>query len=140
VVTLGKRMGVVLGVCAAPSVFWLMLPRAVPTYSNPSFLALLVDNRWFLAASRCVLVTGGAYIAVSVVALTLKRQWLRGFGPFSTPFAEVTEDLDTVTFERDGMKVALVEALRLLNDLRENGVASDLGREHPADDTIGGEG
>lgn len=100
-------------------IFWVMLPRSAPTYSQPSFASLIMDNRWFVAGTRCVLLVGGVYIVVSAVALMGKKQWLRGFGPLSAPPQEVAEDVKALRDERDGLRDDLLEARNTIGALHD---------------------
>jgi hypothetical protein len=117
--------------------FWLMLPRSAPKYSQPSFASLIMDNRWFIAGVRWVLLVGGVYIVVSAVALMGKKQWLRGFGPLSAPPQEVAEDVKALRDERDGLRDDLLEAKNTIAALHDQLVSVlELTLSGPGDDTM----
>jgi hypothetical protein len=122
-------------------IFWLMLPRSAPAYQEPSFASLIIDNRWFVAGARCVLLVGGVYIVVSAIALMGKKQWLRGFGPLSAPPQEVAEDVRALRDERDGLRDDLLDARNTIGALHDQLVSVlELTLSDPGDDRMDVEG
>jgi hypothetical protein len=113
---------------ACRSLKWLGLPVLVviatyavgdaifaptPISSSPGFVETVLASRAVVAAVRIAVDFAAAFVVVSVVALTAKRQWPTRIGP-----VHIREDVSGQEVENGRLRSSLIVAEATIEDLK----------------------
>lgn len=104
-----------------------LFPADLPASGEPSFVDTIFDNRGVIWASRLLLVSaaavlaiGGVFIVASTVVRMKNGDWLRRAGPFEVSEAAAAEIEGEVEFWRDLAEAEREESAELTEQLKES--------------------
>lgn len=106
----GQVLAILFLIAVLAGLVWLavgLFPTDLPTNSDPSFIDTIFDNRGVIWASRLLLVSaaavlalGGVFIVASTVIRMKNGEWLRRAGPFEVSERAVSEIEGQIEFWR----------------------------------------
>ncbi len=104
-----------------------LFPTDLPAARNPNFVDTIFDNRGVIWASRLLLVSaaavlalGGVFIVVSTVIRMKNGEWLRRAGPFEVSERAATEIEGQIEFWRQAALEGQEEVEELTDRLDES--------------------
>jgi hypothetical protein len=126
---MARRNMKLLGLAAISAVAIYAVGDAVlspaPISKSPGFVETVLASRAVVAAVRIAVIFAAAFIVVSVVALTAKRQWPTRIGP-----VQIQEDVSGQEVENGQLRGFLEIAERTIEDLEGDidSLGEDLGK------------
>jgi len=98
----------VLGLAAADAV---LAPAPAPR--DPDFIGTILASRSVVSAIRISIIFAATFVVLSVIALSVRRQWLRRIGP-----VEVSEEVLHLDFENRDLEARLGRAREEIEELK----------------------